>query len=54
MSNLPLDQILLGDNLQLLANLPERSVDLVFARPSLTTSNCNTNCGGPTRRLWTL
>ncbi len=29
----PLDQILLGDNLQLLSTLPEKSVDLVFADP---------------------
>lgn len=33
MSNLPLDTILLGDNLQLLPALPEKSVDLVFADP---------------------
>ena len=33
MSNLPLNQILLGDNLQLLAALPDKSIDLVFADP---------------------
>lgn len=33
MSNLPLNQILHGDNLQLLASLPEKSVDLIFADP---------------------
>jgi DNA modification methylase len=33
MSDLPLDQILLGDNLDILASLPERSVDLIFADP---------------------
>lgn len=33
MSTPPLDEILLGDNLQLLATLPERSVDLIFADP---------------------
>ncbi len=32
-ANLPLDQILEGDCIQLLAGLPERSVDLVFADP---------------------
>lgn len=30
---LPLDQILPGDNLQILASLPERCVDLIFADP---------------------
>jgi modification methylase len=30
---LPLDQILSGDNLEVLATLPERSVDLIFADP---------------------
>lgn len=33
MSTPPLDQVLLGDNLQLLASLPERSADLIFADP---------------------
>lgn len=32
-STLPLDQILLGDNLEILASLPEKSVDLIFADP---------------------
>ena len=33
MSDLPLDRVLCGDSLDLLASLPERSVDLVFADP---------------------
>ena len=33
MIELPLDQILQGDNLQLLSTLPEKSVDLIFADP---------------------
>src|SRR6266699_569385 len=33
MEMLPLDQILSGDNLDILAALPERSVDLIFADP---------------------
>lgn len=33
MNTLPLDQILLGDNLEILADFPEKSVDLVFADP---------------------
>lgn len=33
MSNLPLDTILPGDCLEVLAGLPEKSVDLVFADP---------------------
>ncbi|HYO51110.1 MAG TPA: DNA methyltransferase [Chloroflexia bacterium] len=33
MDNLPLDQILQGDNLAALASLPEKSVDLIFADP---------------------
>jgi len=33
MIELPLDQILYGDNLQLLSTLPEKSVDLIFADP---------------------
>jgi DNA modification methylase len=33
MTELPLDTILQGDNLEVLATLPERSVDLVFADP---------------------
>ncbi len=32
-ANLPLDQILEGDCIELLAGLPENSVDLVFADP---------------------
>jgi DNA modification methylase len=31
--SLPLDQILAGDNLEVLASLPEKSVDLIFADP---------------------
>ena len=33
MNHIPLDQILHGDNLQLLSTLPEKSVDLIFADP---------------------
>ena len=32
-SALPLDQIVQGDSIEVLASLPERSVDLVFADP---------------------
>lgn len=33
MNELPIDQILLGDCVQVMGNLPERSVDMVFADP---------------------
>ncbi|MDW8321274.1 MAG: DNA methyltransferase [Armatimonadota bacterium] len=33
MENLPLNQILLGDCVQVMNNLPERSVDIIFADP---------------------
>ena len=33
MNSLPLDQILLGDSIELLDSLPEKSVDLIFADP---------------------
>ena len=33
--NLPLDQVLVGDCRQILAGLPEDSIDLIFADPSL-------------------
>ena len=33
MADLPLDQILQGDSLQILASLPEKRVDLIFADP---------------------
>ena len=32
-NDLPLDRILQGDNLEILASLPEKSVDLIFADP---------------------
>ncbi|MFL5734361.1 MAG: DNA methyltransferase, partial [Chloroflexia bacterium] len=32
-TNLEVDRILAGDNLELLASLPEKSVDMVFADP---------------------
>jgi modification methylase len=31
--NLPLDQIIQGDCIEVLATLPEKSVDLIFADP---------------------
>lgn len=44
---LPLDQIIQGNCLEVLATLPEKSIDLIFADPPII-SNCNKNCGGPT------
>lgn len=33
MNNLPIDQIILGDSLEILLNFPEKSVDVIFADP---------------------
>jgi modification methylase len=47
LDTLPLDQILTGDCIEILATLPEKSIDLIFADPPYNLQ-LRKYCGAPT------